>query len=144
MSTNYTFTVSLLEASENGSKLEVWQNGTLTLETSSSASLSGALTLPGYYNEPIPFNGSTEPPNTMAGTIVGASGKSSEAEITFTITYNYDGFLYDGSYLGGLVSMLDYDAQETYFYVIQGLSPQGPFGSTFRGYPDAKNKRRRT
>ena len=140
--TNYTFSVSLLDASANPSELQVWQRGTLTLDTSSSESVAGALTLPGYYKEPIPFNGSKVLPDEMSGTPVIASGKSSEAEITFTITYKYDGFLYDGSYLGGLVSMLDYSAQETYLYVIQGLSPQGPFAATFRGSSGSADKRK--
>ncbi len=141
MANNYTFSVSLFDASANPNELQVWQSGTLTLDTS-SAPVAGALTLPGYYKEPIPFTGSTVPPNTQAGKIIVASGQSSEAEITFTIVYNYDGFLYSGSYLGGLVSMLDFSAQETYLYVIQGLSPQGPLGATFRGSSGATDKRK--
>jgi hypothetical protein len=140
--TNYTFSVSLFDANMNPSELQVWQSGTLTLDTSSAGSVAGVLTLPGYYKEPIPFNGSTVPPDSMSGPPVIASGESSEVEITFTITYRYDGFLYDGSYLAGLVSMLDYSAQETYLYVIQGLSPQGPFGATFRGSLGSADKRK--
>ena len=75
------------------------------------------------------------PPGTQAGTTVVAKGKSSEVQMELTIVYNYDGFLYNGSYLGGMVSMLDFSAQETYLYVIQGVSPRGPFGATFRGTP---------
>jgi hypothetical protein len=128
MATNYTFSVSLLNASPNPDELQLWQSGTLTLDTSSSPTVTGALALPGYYQEPIAFTGSEVPPETQAGTIVVVSGQSSEAQIECTFPYRYDGFLYDGSYLGGIVSLLDYSAQETYTYVIQGFSPQGPFG----------------
>src|SRR6185295_4589956 len=121
MTTNSTFAVSLFDANGHPDSLEVWQSGTMTLDTSSPASVTGTLTLPGFYQEPIPFTGSEVPPETMAGTIVVASGQSSEAEITQTIAYRFDGFLYNGSYVAGLVSLLDYNAQETYLYVIQGL-----------------------
>jgi hypothetical protein len=70
----------------------------MTLDTSSPA-VAGVLSLPGFYKEPIPFTGSTVPPDTEAGTIVVASGQSSEVQITLTLTCNYDGFLYSGSYL---------------------------------------------
>ena len=129
MTTNYTFSVGLLTASPNPDELQLWQSGTLTLDTSSSSSVAGALSLPGYYQEPIPFEGATVPPETQAGTIVVAAGQSSEAQIEITLAYRYDGFLYSGSYVAGMVSLLDYSAQETYTYVIQGLSPQGPFGA---------------
>ena len=138
MATDYTFSISLLQAGYNSNELEVWQSGTLTLD---SAVNSGELSLPGFYKEPIPFEGSTVPPQTQAGTIVVAQGQSSEVQMELTFVYNYDGFLYNGSYLGGTVSMLDYAAQETYLYVIQGISPQGPYGATFRGTPGAPDKR---
>jgi len=141
--TNYTFNVGLLNASPDPNELQLWQSGTLTLDTASDASVSGVLTLPGYYKEPIPFSGSKVPPDTMAGQTVNATGQSAEAEITLAATYNYDGFLYDGSYLGGLISMLDYSAQETYLYVIQGFSPQGPFGAAFRGKAGAADERKK-
>jgi hypothetical protein len=131
--TDYIFAVSLFDANAHPDSLEVWQSGTMTLDTSSPESVTGILTLPGYYQDPIPFTGSEVPPQTQAGTIVVASGQSSEAEITQTIAYRFDGFLYSGSYLAGLVSLLDYNAQETYLYVIQGLSPDGPFGESEAG-----------
>jgi len=133
MTTNCTFAVSLFDASGSSDSLGVWQSGTMTLDTSSPESVTGSLTLPGFYQEPIPFTGSEVPPETMAGTIVVASGQSSEAEITQTIAYRFDGFLYSGSYVAGLVSLLDYNAQETYLYVIQGLSPYGPSGESEAG-----------
>jgi hypothetical protein len=142
MTTHYTFSVSLFDASKNPNGLQVWQSGTLTLDTSSATSVTGALTLAGFYKEPIAFNGTVVPSNTSTGTTVDASGESSEAQITFTIAYNYDGFLYNGSYLGGLVSVLDYSAQETYLYVIQGLSSQGPFGATLREGSGGADKRK--
>ncbi len=131
--TNYSFSVGLLDASPNPNQLQPWQSGTLALDTSSPEAVTGELTLPDYYQEAIPFEGSEVPPQTQAGTIVVASGQSSEAQIELTVAYRYDGFLYDGSYVGGLVSILDYAAQETFIYVIQGFSPQGPFGAVFRG-----------
>lgn len=136
MAEDYTFSVGLLNASPDPNELQVWQSGTLTLDIASPEAVTGALTLPGYYKDPIPFNGSAPAPDTMSGTVILATGQSSEAEITFTISYKYDGFLYDGSYLGGLVSMLDYSAQETYLYVIQGFSPQGPFSTASRESPE--------
>lgn len=140
MATNYSFSVGLLDASPNPNELQLWQSGTLSLDTSSSEAVTGELTLPGYYKEAIAFDGSEVPPNTQAGTIVVASGQSSEAQIELTVSYRYDGFLYDGSYVGGLVSILDYSAQETYIYVIQGFTPQGPFGATFRGGPESARR----
>jgi hypothetical protein len=137
MSTNYSFAVGLLDASQNPSALQLWQSGTLTLDTASPAALSGVLALPGFYSQPIPFSGS-QVGSTMAGTTIDVSGQSSEAQITATLTYNFDGFLYSGSYIAGLVSMLDYGAQETYLYVVQGLSPQGPFGAQFRSGTDKR------
>lgn len=142
MTTNYAFAVSLLDASANPDALGVWQSGTLALDTGAPEAVTGVLTLPGFYSDPIPFSGSTVPPDTMAGTIVAASGQSAEAEITLTVDYRFDGFLYSGSYVAGLISILDYNAQETYLYVVQGLSPQGPFGATFRGDPEAADKRK--
>jgi len=133
MTTNSTFAVSLFDASGGSDSLAPWQSGTMTLDTSSPESVTGSLTLPDFYQEPIPFTGSEVPPETMAGTIVVASGQSSEAEITQTIAYRFDGFLYNGSYVAGLVSLLDYNAQETYLYVIQGLSPSGPSGESEGG-----------
>lgn len=138
MSTTYTFSVSLLDASVNPNGLQVWQSGTLTLD---SGSVTGALALPGFYKDPIPYEGSAASPSTSAGTTIEASGKSAEAQITFTLTYDFDGFLFNGSYLGGLISVLDYGAQETYLYVIQGLSSQSPSGATFRGGSKAADKR---
>lgn len=138
MSTSYTFSVSLFDASGNQKGLQVWQSGTWTLDT---ASMTGALALPGFYNDPIPYEGSTVSPSTSAGTTIEASGKSAEAQITFTVTYNFDGFLYNGSYVGGLISVLDYAAQETYLYVIQGLSSQSPSGASLRGGSTAAEKR---
>jgi hypothetical protein len=141
--TNFTFNAGLFDGNPlnnpNPDALQLWQSGTLTLDDSS---VSGVLSLPGYYKEPIPFTGSKVPPNQQSGTIIVASGKSSEVEIEFTISYGYDGFLYSGSYLGGLVSMLDYSAQETYLYVINGISPDGPFGAKFRGSAGATDKRK--
>ena len=138
--TNYTFSASLLNASPNPDELQVWQSGTLTLDTSSPSSVTGALTLPDYFNEPIPFTGSEVPPETMAGTIVVVSGQSSEAQIECTFSYRYDGFLYDGSYVGGIVSLLDYSAQETYTYILQGFSPQGPFGGSSRASAESTDE----
>jgi hypothetical protein len=138
MTTTYTFSVSLFDASANPNGLQVWQSGTLTLDTASN---TGALALPDFYQDPIPYEGSTVSPATLAGTIIEASGKSAEAQITFTVTYNFDGFLYNGSYVGGLISVLDYAAQETYLYVIQGLSAQSPWGASVRGGSTAADKR---
>jgi hypothetical protein len=123
----YTFAVSLLDAGypPNGG-LQIWQSGTLTLVTTSAPAVSGTLSLPGFYAEQLLFEGTTS--EVAGGTLVNATGKSSEAQITFSFVYNFDGFLYSGSYLGGTANMLDFSAQETYLYVIQGLSPQGPFG----------------
>lgn len=138
----YTFAVSLLDASQDPNQLNVWQSGTMTLDTGAHSMVAGSLALPGYYGQPIPFSGSTVPPNTQAGTIVVGSGESSEARLEITFSYNFDGFLFSGSYLGGLASILDYNAQETYLYVIQGLSSQAPEGATFRGTPGAADKRK--
>lgn len=138
MTTTYTFSVSLFDASANPNGLQVWQSGTLTFDTDS---ITGALALPGFYKDPIPYEGSAVSPSTSAGTTIKASGKSTEAQITFTVTYDFDGFLFNGSYVGGLISMLDYGAQETYLYVIQGLSSQGPSGASFRGGSTAVDKR---
>lgn len=138
MSTTYTFSVSLLDASVSPNGLQVWQSGTLTLD---SGSVTGALELPDFYKYPIPYEGSAVSPSTLAGTTIEASGKSAEAQITFTVTYDFDGFLFNGSYLGGLISVLDYGAQETYLYVIQGLSSQSPSGAIFRGGSTAADKR---
>ena len=142
MATNYTFSISLLDASQNSNTLTVWQSGTLTVDTGSAPAVSGALTLPDYYKEPIPYEGTIVPPETMSGTIVTGSGESSEAQITFTLVYRHDGFLYIGTYLGGIVSMLDFSAQETYTYVIQGLTPQGPYGTAQRGGTVSVDKRK--
>ena len=142
MATNYTFSISLLDASQNSNTLAVWQSGTLTLDTTSGSPVSGVLTLPDYYKEPVPYSGTTVPPDTMSGTIVTASGQSSEVQITFTLSYRDDGFLYEGTYLGGIMSMLDFNAQETYTYVMQGLSPQGPFGMAQRGGAVSVDKRK--
>ncbi len=143
MSAAYLFSVSLLDASENPNILSVWQSGTMALDTSQPAAVTGVLNLPGFYKEPIPFSGATVPPGTQAGTIISVTGQSSEAEITLSLVYNLDGFLYDGSYLGGLASILDYGAQETYLYVIQGLSPQGSLGTVLKTMAAAAGKRSR-
>lgn len=132
MMSQYTFSVGLFEANAGSGGLQVWQSGTLTLDTSSPASLNGVLTLQGFYPEPIPFVGTSAPVQEQAGITVTASGKTDEAQIDLTLTYNFDGFLYSGSYIGGLVSILDTQAEETYLYVLQGLSPQGPFGAKDR------------
>lgn len=142
MPTNYTFAVNLLDASANPTTLAVWQSGTLTLDLSAPDSVTGALTIPGFYTESIPFSGSALQPSTLSGTTITAAGENTEAAISLTIDTSYDGFLYSGSYLGGLVNILDNAAEESYLYVIQGLSPQGGAGAVFRGNADGMDKRK--
>lgn len=130
MNTHYVFTTTLFDASANQSTLQPFLTGTtLTFDASVPDNVTGALMLTGYLNEPVPFTGTTTEPGTAAGSTLVLSGHSSEAQITLTLTYNFDGFLYDGSYVGGLLSILDFAAQETYLYVIQGQSAQGPGGT---------------
>ena len=126
MATNYTFAVTLLDASANPNVLGTWQSGTVTLEISPANTVTGSLTIPGFYKDVIPFRGTVVQPSTASGTTVTAQGESVEASITLSINVAGDGFLYNGSYLGGLLSILDNAAQETYLYVVQGLSPQSP------------------
>jgi hypothetical protein len=141
VASNYTFSISLLNAtSDPNSGLQIWQSGTLAWDTTSAHLVSGSISLPGFYTEQIDFQGTSS--DCATGTLINASGKSSQAEITFSIVYNFDGFLYSGSYLGGLASMLDFNAQETYLYVMQGLSPQGPYGDAKRGGSKATDDRK--
>jgi hypothetical protein len=124
---NYTFTFSLLNVTDPNAGIQVWQSGTLTLDVTEPSNISGSISLPGFYKESIPFKGTAADSSEGTGTLVNASGSSSEAEADLALIFNYDGFLYNGSLLGGIASILDNAAQETSLYIAQGFSPQGPF-----------------
>lgn len=122
---DYTFTFSLLWVPDQDSGIQVWQSGTLGVNVATPSNVSGSISLPGFYNEDITFQGTAV--ESLAGTLVNASGGSSEVEARLSFIFNFDGFIYSGSLLGGMASILNYNAQETYLYIMQGFSPQGPF-----------------
>lgn len=142
---NYLFSVSLFNASTDpNTPLELWQSGTLDVNLSGKPAVTGVLNLSGFYSEPIPFSGGIQPAETGPGTIVSVAGQTSQVQISITAEFEEDGFLYEGTYIAGLVSMLDFSAQETYLYVLQGLSPQSALGKAFRGGSSAPDKRKRS
>jgi hypothetical protein len=115
----YTFSVSLLQ----GGPLQVWQTGTLNLAVDSSNNAACTLTIPGYYSDPFILNGTASPNQGQAGTFVFATGGSPQSDDTeIAFMYTFDGFLYDCTYLGGTLYILDNAAQEGYKYVIQGYT----------------------
>ncbi len=141
MATNYTFSVSLFDASQNPNELQVWQSGTLTIDSLSPQSVEGVLTLPGVFG-PISYAGPISPGGGSGWTRVSGSGQTSEAQISFVITYGVDGFLYVGSYLAGLITIYVPSAQESYLYIFQGFSPQFASGAKSRGSAKAVDKRK--
>lgn len=124
---NYTFTLNLLNVTDPSAGIQVWQSGTLTLDVADPANVNGSLSLPDYYKEVINFQGTAAESSAGAGDVVNATGSTSEAEVNLTVLFSFDGFLYNGSLLGGLVSILDNGSEETFLYIAQGFSPQGPF-----------------
>jgi hypothetical protein len=143
MNAIYTFATTLFDASQNQSTLQPWLTGTsLSFDATAPEGITGTLMLTGYLKEPVPFTGTTIQPGTLAGSTLLLSGKSTEAEISLTLTYHFDGFLFDGSYIAGLLNILDIGAEETYLYVIQGQSAQGPDGTEtgLRRTSDTKRK----
>lgn len=116
MGTDQTFNLSLLDQVP----LQIWQSGTLTLSVDDSNQVSGNISLPDYYKNPIPFQGTATNSFGQTGTLVGADGSSSEAEVNLAFIFRHDGFLTNGTFLGGMATLLDFQAQETYLYVMQG------------------------
>jgi len=117
------FALNLVQADPQTGKLQIWQSGTIAwVIGAQTPPVQGTIRLPGYYKTDITFEGTTS--QTTAGTILIASGGSNEVQVDFTIAYKTDGFLFTGSYLGGLMNLLDFSAQETYLYIMEGLSPQ--------------------
>lgn len=116
----YTFNVSLLQ----GGPLQVWQTGTLNLAVDSSDNVKCTLTIPGFYKDPFTLEGTSSPnQGGQAGSVVVAQGSSPESDNTeIVFSYTFDGFLYDCTYLGGTIYILDNAAQEGYKYVIQGYT----------------------
>ena len=125
MPTSYTFAIAMYYTTDSGpNEMQVWGRGTLTLDTSSPQAVTGVLTLPGWLQQPVPFSGSTVPTGEGGAPTFVATGQTSEAQIEATISYNLAGdVLYSGSYVGGLVRVLD--AEEWILYVLQGFSPRG-------------------
>jgi hypothetical protein len=114
-SQEYVFNVVLLD----GSPLAVWQPGTLALQVSGSIA-RGSLSIPGFYKETMALAGTTSQSIGQTGTLVYVSGKTSEMSGDFAFIYSFDGFLTTADFLGGMASILDFGAQETYLYVLQG------------------------
>lgn len=137
MTTSYTFAIAMYYTTDSGpNEMQVWGRGTLTLDTSSPAAVTGVLTLPGWLEQPIPFSGSTVPQGEGAAPTIVATGQSSEAQITATISCNQaEDVIYTGSYVGGLVDLLY--GEEWILYVLQGFSPQGQSSAKSADKPDA-------
>ena len=102
------------------SPLQLWQAGTLELEQNGDE-VAGTLSIPGFYSESIPVAGTIS--NEGNYELVSAQGKSSQMQVQFWIMLRYDGFLTSSTFCGGLSQILDYQAQETYLYVMQGATP---------------------
>lgn len=126
MTTSYTFSVNLLYTYDGQPGLLLWQSGTMTLDLAASPAVTGVLTLPDL-GAPIPFSGSVTAMPGYAPPAVAAAGQNSQNQIELTCTYLSDGVVYEGTYIGGLVDILD--SEEWNPYVLQGYSPQGPFGA---------------
>lgn len=118
MATEYSFNISLL----NLVPLEVWQTGTMTLLVGDENNATGTFNLPGYYTEPVNFGGPTNNKFSDVGLLIQGDGSTSEMDLSLTFLIQEDGFLAQATYLGGMVSILDKSAQETYPYVIQGVA----------------------
>ena len=116
MGAELPFNLSLLDQTP----LQIWRSGTLTLSVDDSNNVSGSISLPDYYQNPIPFRGTAANSFGQTGMLVGAEGSSSEAEVNLAFICRVDGFLTNGTFLGGMATILDFQAQETYLYVMQG------------------------
>jgi hypothetical protein len=116
MADSYTFNMTLL----SGDPLKTWRTGTMAI-TIDNEKVTGSVTIDNEYPD-IELSGTVGGQCGMTGTQVCASGKSEKAEGDFFFSYRYDGFLADSTYMGGTAHILDYNAQESYTYVLQGYT----------------------
>ena len=113
----YAFKIALLD----GAPLSVWQDGVLTLQVNGSVA-RGSLSIPGFYTETMALSGAVSPSYGQTGTLVSMSGKTSEMSGELAFIYNFDGLLTATYLLGGMASILDFEARETYLYALQGAT----------------------
>lgn len=122
--TDYTFNVNLLWSNGSGG-LDVGQTGTLTLDDGAAPTVTGVLALTGESQVSIPFSGSFATQG-VAAPVFTATGLSGRWSAEFSLSYGSDQIVYDGTYLGGLINLLDPGQEEWLYYIVQGMSPQGP------------------
>ena len=125
MPTNYTFKFSFLNSLDPNAGMNVVYTGTLTLNVADPSAVSGTLNFDSIFTQPLDIEGASAG-DYQTGTLVNASGSSSEAQIDLSFIFAPDGSAGGGndSLLGGMVSLLDFSAQETNPYIIQAVAPQ--------------------
>ncbi len=120
---NYTFNISLLD----GMPPVLWQPGTMELtvvfddSSTDVGTVTGSLSVPGWYSEPFPLAGKTVG-SAEAALAVAVTGTTKEGEADLAVSLLEDGFLYSTTYLGGTASISDSAAHETYAYAITGYT----------------------
>jgi hypothetical protein len=122
----FTFRFSLLDSWDPNAGPNVVYTGTLTLNVAEPLSISGAINFDSSFNQPIAIQGTSPGSYEDTGTLINASGSSSEAQINLAFIFVPDGTAGGGedSLLGGMVSLFDVSAQEWNPYIIQAVSPQ--------------------
>ena len=122
----YTFKFSLLDAWDPTAGPNVVYTGTITLDEGEPSSISGTINFDSSFTKPIDIQGISATGYEDTGTLVNASGSSSEAQINLAFVFVSDGTAGGGddSLLGGMVSLFDASAQEWNPYIIQAVSPQ--------------------
>jgi hypothetical protein len=121
----YTFKFTLLD-SWNPTTPNAVYTGTLTLNPNDSSSISGNVQFDNDFAQPIDIQGTSSSGYEDTGTLVNASGSSSEAQINLAFIFVADGTAGGGedSLLGGMVSLFDRAAEEWNPYIIQAVAAQ--------------------
>lgn len=125
---NYTFTFSLLDVGDDpNTGMRIVYSGTFILNVADPMVVTGAITFDSYFTKVIDFQGTATQSFEDTGTLINASGSSSEAQINLAFIFNDDGEMGNDSLLGGMTTIYDVGAEESNLYIIQGVAPQGPF-----------------
>lgn len=122
----FTFKFSLLDSWDPNAGPNIVYTGILTLNLADPSSISGAINFDSSFAQPIAIQGISAGNYEGTGTLINASGSSSEAQINLAFIFIPDGTAGGGedSLLGGMVSLFDVSAQEWNPYIIQAVSPQ--------------------
>ncbi|HEX8620543.1 MAG TPA: hypothetical protein VF718_01090 [Allosphingosinicella sp.] len=122
--TGYNFAIDLLASNGSGGLIQAY-SGTLTLDDGAAPAVNGVLTLSDL-QAPIPFSGTLAAAPDIQGLLFTATGQGGRAMAELSLSYGSDNIVFAGSYLGGLINLLDPRQQEWLYYIVQGMAPEAP------------------